>query len=170
MNKDVMNKLYWGLWCSTTVLVGILTGYFIAHSLLLGQFFSWSIESGKVGLLRQTYSVFRQTPGYSLLYGLYYTPILLSLVSGGIWTVLAFVMRRDRVISFFAGLPTYFMSAIFMATGFSSTENAVMSGVANEATNQLFALENVPIHTSFAIIHAVSFLLLLVIALKKLLK
>lgn len=80
---------------------------------------------------------------------------------------MAFVLKRDRVISIFAGLPTYFISAIFFATGFSKVEELVMSGIADNATNQLFALENVPLHTSFAVIHTISFVLLLVIALRK---
>jgi hypothetical protein len=167
MHKNIMNQLYWSSWFSTTIFVGILAGYFISHSVLLGPFFSWFIESGKVDLLHQTFSVYRETAGYSHLYNLYYAPILFSLISGGIWTILAFILKRDRVISIFAGLPTYFMSAIFLATGFSNTENAVMSGIADDATNRLFALENVPIHTSFAIIHTISFLLLLVIVLRK---
>lgn len=85
---NLMNKLYWGFWCSTTVLVGILAGFFIAHSLLLGPFFSWFIESGKVDLLRQTFSVYRATAGYSHLYNLYYAPIFFHLfraASGQYW-------------------------------------------------------------------------------------
>jgi hypothetical protein len=167
MNRKLINRLYWGFWSSTTLLVGILTGYFIAHSLLLGPFFTWFIESDKISLLQQTFSIYKATPGYAHLYGLYYVPLLLSLISGGVWTILAFILKRDRVISIIAGLPTYFISIAFFATGFTNTEQAVMSGVADAATYQLFASENVPLHTSFAVIHAISFSLLLMIALKE---
>ena len=65
MNKNIIDKLYYGFWCSTTILIGIMAGFMISHFLVLGRFFNWFIESGNVDLLRQTFSVFRGTGNYS---------------------------------------------------------------------------------------------------------
>ena len=167
MHKNFINKLYWIFWCSTTILTGIMAGFMISHSLMLGRFFNWFIESGNVDLLRQTFSVFRGTGNYSFFYSLYLSPLLLSLISGIIWTVLSFILKRDRIIAIIAGLATVWVGAIFVAFKFGKVEEAVMMGIADETTMQLFASLNLPIHTSFAIIYTVSFLLLLIVVLKK---
>lgn len=167
MHKNFINKLYWGFWCSTTILTGILAGFMISHSLILGPFFTWFIESGNVDLLQSTFSVYRTSSSASLLHSLYYMPLLLALISGAIWTVLSFLLKRDRIIAVIAGLSTFWVSIIFLGTGFGEVEEAAMSGIADETTMQLFASLNLPIHTSFAIIYTVSFLLLLIVVLKK---
>ena len=80
MENKSLNKLYWGFWCSTTILASILAGFLISHSIMLGRFFNWYIDSGNVDLLHQTYSVYRETNAFERF--LYNLPLLLSLVSG----------------------------------------------------------------------------------------
>jgi hypothetical protein len=167
MNKNIITRLYWILWFITTILTGILSGFMISHSLILGGFFTWCIESSNLDLIRKGFSIYRETDNYKLLYLFYYSPILISLVSGPAWVVLAFLKKRYRGISLIAGLSTYWVSVIFVGTGFGKVEKAVMKGLADDATRQFFVNFNVPIHTCNAIIYSVSFLLLLFVVLKK---
>jgi hypothetical protein len=59
MKKNTPQKLFWIFWCSTTMLTGILAGFLVSHSIMLGRFFQWFMESGNENLLHQTYTVFR---------------------------------------------------------------------------------------------------------------
>jgi len=68
MNKNIINKLYWIFWCSTTMLTGILAGFMISHSIMFGRFFTWFVESGNIDLLRSTYTVFRKAASPQILY------------------------------------------------------------------------------------------------------
>jgi hypothetical protein len=163
-DKNIIDKLYWIFWCSTTILTGILAGFMISHAIMFGRFFTWFIESGNADLLRSTYTVFRESSSPQVLYNSF---LYLALASGIIWTVLAFLMKRDRIIAIIAGLSTFWVSLVFFGTGFDELEEAVMLGIADETTMQSFASLNVPIHTCFAIFYVVSLLLLLVVALKR---
>jgi hypothetical protein len=165
MNRNILNKLFWAFWCSTTILTGILAGFMISHSIMLGRFFTWYIESGNVELLRQTFTVFRETssPPPQVVYNV---PLYLAFVSGVVWTVLAFVLKRDRIIAMIAGLSTFWVGNIFFISDLDEAEEAVLSGSADASMTQFFASINLPIHTCFAAIYVVSLLLLLLVALK----
>jgi len=165
MNKNIINKLYWILWCSTTIFTGILAGFMISHILQLGRFFTWLIESGNQDLLHQTFTIFRQT---NRIQDMSYDSFLyLSLVSGIIWIVLAFILKKERVIAIIAGLSTLWTGLIFNISDIDEAEEAVLSGTADASLTQLFVSINVPVHTCFAIIYTVSFLLLLIVVLKR---
>ena len=164
MNKNIINKLYWIFWCSTTMLTGILAGFMISHSIMFGRFFTWFIESGNMDLLHRTYTVFREASSPQILYNRF---LLFGLISGVIWTVLAFLKKKDRIVATIAGLSTIWVGVIFKVSDFDYLEEAVMSGIADEKTAQLFASFNVSIHTFFATIYTLSFLLLLIIVVKK---
>jgi hypothetical protein len=165
MNKNLLNKLFWGFWCATTIFTGILAGYMVSHSIMLGRFFSWYVDAGKMDLMRQTFSVFREVsdPDPNMLYDM---PLYLALVSGVIWTVLSFIQKRDRVIALIAGLSTLWTAIIFFVTDLDEAEDAVVSGLANEEVAQYFLSINVPIHASFAVLYVVSLFLLLLVAMK----
>jgi hypothetical protein len=165
MKKSIINKLYWSFWCSTTVFTGISAGMMIAHILQLGRFFTWLIESGNEDLLHQTFTIFRQT---NRIQDMSYDSLLyLALVSGIIWVVLAFILKRERVIAIIAGLSTFWVGAIFSISDIDEAEEAVLSGTADARLTQLFASINVPVHTCFAVIYTVCFILLLYVALKR---
>ena len=165
MNKNIINKLYWILWCSTTIFTGILAGFMISHILQLGRFFTWLIESGNQDLLHQTFTIFRQT---NRIQDMSYDSFLyLSLVSGIIWIVLAFILKRERVIAIIAGLSTFWVGLIFSISDIDEAEEAVLSGTADASLTQLFVSINVPVHTCFAVIYTVCFILLLYVALKR---
>jgi hypothetical protein len=163
--KKTLNKLYWIFWFSTTLLTGILAGFMISHSIMLGRFFSWSVESGRLDLLRQTFTIFREVsqPDPNTIY---YIPIYLAFVSGVIWTVLAFVMKRERTIALIAGLSTLWVGMLFMISDIDEAEEAVLSGTADAQMAQFFASINVPIHSLFAVIYTASLFLLLWVAFK----
>ena len=163
MNRNSTEKLFWVFWCSTTTLTGILAGFLTSHSIMFGRFQTWFIESGNVDLLHKTYTVFREASSPQVLYDSFF---YLALASGIIWTVLAFLMKRDRIIAMIAGLSTFWVSVVFFGTDFGRAEDEVLMGIADERTTQLFVSLNVPLHTCFAIFYIVSLLLLLVVALK----
>ena len=163
MNKNILRKLFWVFWCSTTILTGVLAGFLVSHSIMLGRFFQWFIESGNENLLHQTYTVFRAASNPHIVYNI---PLYLAFVSGIIWTVLAFIVRRDRIIAVIAGLSTLWVGMIFFISDLAEAEEAVMTGIADARLTQLYTSINLPLHTLFAAIYVVSFFLLLLVALK----
>ena len=163
MNKNVLNKLYWIFWCSTTVLTGILAGFLTSYTIMFGRFLTWFIESGNVDLLHKTYTVFRETSSSQVLHDSFF---YLALVSGIIWTVLAFLIKRNRVIAIIAGLSTLWVVIVFFATKLGRAEDEVLTGIANAEMTQLFMTLNIPLHTCFAVFYILSLILLLIIALK----
>jgi len=166
MNKNIISRLYWIFWFSTTVLTGICAGFMIAHILQLGRFFTWLIESGNEALLHQTFTIFRET---NRIQDMAYDSILyLTLVSGIIWIVFAFILKRERIIAIIAGLSTFWVGNIFSISDIDEAEEAVLSGTADARLTELFVSINVPTHTSFAVIYTVCFILLLYIAFKRL--
>ncbi len=163
MNNTYKNRLFWIFWCSTTILTGILAGFLTSHAIMFGRFQTWFIESGNVDLLHKTFTVFREASSPQVLYDSFF---YLALASGIIWTVLAFLMKRDRIIAMIAGLSTLWVSIVFFASNFGRAEDEVLMGIADERMTQLFVSLNVPIHTCFAIFYVLSLFLLLVVALK----
>jgi hypothetical protein len=164
MNKKTVNKLFWIFWCSTTILTGILAGFLTSHAIMFGRFQTWFIESGNVDLLHKTFTVFREASSPQILYDSFF---YLALASGIIWTILAFLIKRDRIIAMIAGLSTLWVSIVFFATRFGRAEDEVLTGIADAEMTQLFVTLNVPIHTCFAVFYIISLFLLLVVALKK---
>ncbi len=163
MKKSFIDRLYWGFWCSTTLLTGILAGYMVSHSIMLGRFFNWYVKSGNMDLLRQTYTVFRNSSNAHALYDI---PLYLALVSGIIWIILSLILKRDRVIAFIAGLAAFWVGMIFSIADLDEAEEAVLTGVADDKMAQLYLSINIPLHSTFAAIFIISTLLLLFVALK----
>ena len=163
MKKNYTNRLFWIFWCSTTMLTGILAGFLTSHAIMFGRFQTWFIESGNVDLLHKTFTVFREAYSPQVLYDSFF---YLALGSGVLWTVLAFLMKKDRIIAVIAGLSTLWVSIAFFATNFGSAEDEVLMGIADERMTRLFVSLNVPIHTYFAIFYVLSLFLLLIVALK----
>jgi hypothetical protein len=163
MKKNTLNKLFWVLWCSTTMLTGILAGFLVSHAIMLGRFFQWFLDSGNENLLHQTYTVFRAASNPHIAYNI---PLYLSFISGIIWTVLAFIVKRDRIIAVTAGLSTVWVGAIFFLTDFGEAEEAVLTATADARLTQLYTALNLPVHTLFAAMYVVSLFLLLLVALK----
>ena len=163
MKKSFIDRLYWGFWCSTTLLTGILAGYMVSHSIMLGRFFNWYVQSGNMDLLRQTYTVFRNSSNANALYDI---PLYLALVSGIVWVILSLILKRDRVIAFIAGLAAFWVGIIFSVADLDEAEEAVLAGVADDKMAQLYLSINIPLHSTFAAIFIISTLLLLFVALK----
>jgi hypothetical protein len=164
MNKQLLRSLYWVFWSTTTALTGILAGYMVSHSIMLGRFFSWFVSSGNRGLLEQTYTVFREATNAHVPYDI---PLYLALVSGIVWVVLSFLLKKDRIIAVLAGLSTLWVGMIFMISDLDEAEEAVLTGIADEQMAQFFLRINVPIHACFAVIYVLSLILLLSVAVKR---
>jgi len=163
MKKHFLLKSFWIFWFSTTVLTGILSGFMISHSIMLGRFFNWYIESDNLELLRQTFTVFRVTGAPGVLYN---SPLYLAFLSGVVWTVLAFLLKRDRTIAILAGLSTFWVGNIFFLSFLNKAEEAVLSGSADAATAQYYLSINLPLHVTFAVIYLASVCLLLWVPLR----
>lgn len=162
MSASFLIRLYWSLWVGTGLLTGVLSGYMVSHSIMFGQFFNWYIESDNLELLRQTYTTFREG---SNAYRIYDIPLLLHLIAGTAFTLLALILKRHRVISVLAGLSTWWVSAIFIGMGVGEAEDAVLTSTADSETVQYFLSINIPAHSSFAVIYLIALFLLLLIPL-----
>ncbi len=165
MKSPVVEWLYWFFWFLTALVTGVLSGYMVSHSIMFGQFFNWYIESDNLDLLRQTYTTFRAG---SNAYKIYDIPLLLGLIFGTVFVVLAFVVKRQRIISVMAGLATWWVSAIFIGFDVGDAEDAVLTSTADDATVQYFLSVNIPVHASFAAIYLCSMALLLAVPLLEL--
>ena len=163
MDKNLMKRLFWVSWCSTTILTGMLAGFLTSHAIMFGRFQTWYIESGNVDLLHKTFTVFREASSPQVLYDSFF---YVALLSGIVWTVSSFSLKRDRVIAVIAGLSTLWVSIVFFASEFGRAEDEVLAGIADERMTQLFVTLNVPIHTCFAVFYVLSLFLLLTVALK----
>jgi hypothetical protein len=68
----------------------------ISHSINYGRFLHWLVESGNVDLLYETLTIYREIISVSFFLNLYYSFIWLALLSGVIFIVLAFLMKREN--------------------------------------------------------------------------
>lgn len=165
MKSPVVEWLYWLFWFLTAMVTGVLSGYMVSHSIMFGQFFNWYIASDNLDLLRQTYTAFRAG---SSAYKIYDIPLLLGLIFGTVFVVLAFVVKRHRIISVLAGFATWWVSAIFVGFDVGEAEDAVLTSTADDATVQYFHAVNIPVHCTFAAIYLAAMALLLTIPLLEL--
>jgi len=118
------------LWFAITILTGILAGFLTSHSVMLGRYFTWLIESGNYQVFTDTFSVFRAATHANVHYNLF---LWVSFIVGIIWTIFCFMARKDRVVALIAGLSSFWVACIFFASGFSDAEEAVAMGIADEA-------------------------------------
>lgn len=156
--KPFLYSIHRGLWSLTTLLTALLAGFLTSHSVMLGRYFTWMIENDHYSSFVQSFPLFRAATQANIHYNLFF---FTSLIIGILWTVSCFIIRKDRLIALIAGLSSFWVGSAFFATGFSDMETAVCSGVADEATLQLFVSLNLPLHTTFAVFYSLAFLLLL---------
>ena len=146
------------LWFAVTLLTGILAGFLVSHSVMLGRYFTWLIKSGHYEVFTGTFSVFRLATRANVHYNLF---LWVHLVLGILWAASCFIVRSRRIVALAAGLSSFWVGSVFFATGFASAEQAVASGMADAATRSFFAAWNLPLHASFAVFYTACFLLLL---------
>lgn len=157
-DREIVRWIHRILWLAITMLTGILAGFLISHSVMLGRYFTWLIESGNYQVFRDTFSVFRQATHANVHYNLF---LWISLIIGIIYTIVSFILKKSRVTALIAGLSSFWVGSVFFASGFGDAEEAVATGVADETVRQFFASWNLPMHTSFAVFYTVCFFLLL---------
>ena len=159
MNDRVtIRRVYWVLWFAVTMLTGILSGFLVSHSVMLGRFFSWLIESGSNHVFVDSFSVFREATRANVHYNLF---LWASLAVGVVWTVVCFILRKTRIVAVIAGLSSFWVGSVFFASGFAAAEEAVSTGAATETVRQFFVSWNIPMHTSFAAFYTICLFLLL---------
>jgi hypothetical protein len=158
-NRYILNQFHWSLWFAITMLTGILSGFLISHSIMLGRYFTWLIESDNYQVFIDTFSVFRQAAHANVYYNLFFWA---SLFVGIGWTLSCFITKKNRIIALIAGLSSLWEGFVFFASGFSDAEQAVAKGVADEATREFFVSWNIPMHTSFSVFYTFCFVLLLI--------
>ena len=166
-NREIIDQIHWVLWFAITMLTGILAGFLTSHSVMLGRFFTWLIESDNYQVFIDTFSVFREATRANIHYNLF---LWGSLIIGIIWTILCFIVKKSRIIAIIAGLSSFWVGFIFFASGFADAEEAVAMGVADEAVRQFFVSWNIPLHTSFAVFYTLCFFLLLLSGYKDILR
>jgi len=156
--REALHRIHLVLWFAITMLTGILAGFLTSHSVMLGRYFSWLIESGNYQVFTDTFSAFREATHANIHYNIF---IWASFVIGIIWTVFCFIVKKNRVTALIAGLSSLWVGCVFFASGFSSAEEAVCTGAADEAVRHFFVSWNIPMHTAFAVFYTVCFFLLL---------
>jgi hypothetical protein len=158
VDREIVRRAHWVLWFAVTMVTGILAGFLTSHSVMLGRYFTWLIESEDYQVFTDTFSVFRRATHANVHYNLF---LWVSFVIGIIWTILCFIVKKNRIIALIAGLSTVWVGCAFFVSGFSEAEEAVAMGVADEAVRQFFVSWNIPMHISFAVFYTLCFLLLL---------
>jgi len=158
MKRIVMTRIQRVLWYATTLSTGILTGFLVSHSVMLGRFFTWLIKADRYDVFEESFSVFRLSSHANVHYNLF---LVVALVIGVLYAAISLILRKDRPTALLAGLSTLWVSCVFFISRFSDAEAAVASGVADQSVRDFFVAWNLPMHSSFAIFYAVCFLLLL---------
>ena len=163
-DRETIRRIHRVLWFAITMLTGILAGFLTSHSVMLGRYFTWLIESGNYHVFTDTFAVFREATHANVHYNLFFWT---SLIIGIIWTIFCFIVKKSRIIALVAGLSSFWVGFVFFASGFSDAEEAVAAGVANEAVRQFFVSWNIPLHTSFATFYTLCIFLLLLSGFKE---
>jgi len=162
--KNILGRIHWILWFVLTILTGILAGFLTSHSVMLGRYFTWLIETGNYHVFTDTFAVFRAATHANVHYNLF---LWASFLVGILWTILCFILKKGRITALVAGLSSLWVSIVFFASNFSDAEVAVSSGTATESVRQFFVSWNLPMHRSFAIFYILCFLLLLLYGTKQ---
>jgi len=157
-DNSILRRAYWILWFAVTMLTGILAGFLLSHSIMLGRFFTWLIESGNSNIFADTFSVFRATTRANVHYNLV---LWISLALGVAWTLVCFIARKSRTVAVIAGMSSLWVGCVFFVSDFAAAEAAVATGVADEMVREFFVSWNIPMHASFAAFYTVCFFLLL---------
>jgi hypothetical protein len=153
-----LRKAYWALWFAVAMITGVLSGFLLSHSVMLGRYFTWLIESGNNQVFGDTFSIFREATRANIHYNLF---LWISFVLGIAWIPICFIARKTRVVAVIAGLSTLWVGCVFFVSNFAAAEEAVATGTATEAVRQFFVSWNLPMHASFAAFYSICFFLLL---------
>lgn len=140
-----------------TILTGIVTGFYLSHSLVLGPMFSWLSDPTRLPLLQQTYAEFRILhPPW-----LYLAVIELQQAAVVAFAALSARDRRHVLAAVAAAVCTLVVPAVHVVSGFFRLEVEVVSGVLHEPADLArFAAWNVPIHVFHTLATFAAFVIL----------
>lgn len=159
MKSNSNLKAYWFFWFLITIATGMLAGFLTSHSIMLGRFFSWLLKNNHNEVFTDYFSVFREETRANVYYNLF---LYFGLISGIGFTIICFIKKRTRIVALIAGLSTLWVSVGFFTWDFNQIEEAVSTGVADVATTEKFLAWNLPMHTAFACLYVLSFIMLLI--------
>jgi hypothetical protein len=139
----VSNRLYACGHLIATILSGIVTGFYLSHSLVLGPMFYWLADPARQPLLQQTYSEFRVIhPPF----------VYLAVIAAQVVAVLGFAalsvwFGRNIPLTVAAAACSMAVPLLHVASGFFRLEVGVVSASLRGAPDLArFAAWNVPIH------------------------
>lgn len=97
------DRLFWSCWLVATLLVGLVAGLMLGHTLILARFLDWMLVAGPAGVLARTYPVFRASLGRGGL-AAFHTVAGLEVLAVLGFGAAAIVRRRHRVAGVFVAV------------------------------------------------------------------
>ena len=149
------------VWLVTVVLTGTATGAMAGHTVLLGRFLNWMLESGRTEVFRDTYPAFIRQRSPQLLFDNLFT--LTIVVTTAFNAYLYFSGRLVPLSLLAVGLQWAFVG-VFFGTGFARVE-AELFRKANTSPELVgrFVRQNVPLCALSSALLLASFVCLLLI-------
>ncbi|MBI2207781.1 MAG: hypothetical protein HYU41_28450 [Candidatus Rokubacteria bacterium] len=157
-----MNRLYWPSWALATATTGLVGGFFLGHSLLLGRFFDWLLTSGRARTLAETYPAFREG---SATLDIFYALAGLQVLAGVAFAVASLVGRRSTIPGLLVGLASISWPTVHYLSGFAALEAAVLRSPTEPPRHVVdaFVAYNTPVHIYHAAILIVALCVLLAV-------
>jgi hypothetical protein len=158
----VAERLYWPCWVVAAALTGVVAGFMLGHTLILGRFLDWMLAATTPGLLARTYPVFRGGAGRAGL-DVYYGVAGLQVLAVLAFFAVALAARRQRLAAGVAAASGSSWLVVHYASGFAGLEAGVLKTTAGVpgAVAARFLAWNGPIH----IVHSTVLVLALVVLL-----
>jgi hypothetical protein len=132
-------------------LLAMLCGYFVSHSIVLGRFFQWFIDSGNYELLGRTYSVFREQ---GMPVAPYLAGFLLQFALAVVMALIAWRLRRNTGLALLLVLPLPAMLAVHFLSGYEAVEDVTHLGKATASQLAVYSSLNLTVHWLYALIYA----------------
>jgi len=151
------SRLYVACHLLATTLAGIVTGFYLSHTLVLGRMFSWLADPSRLLLLKQTYSDFR------LIHPpvLYLAIITIQQAVALGFAVLSVSLKRQVLPAVAVAACSLVVPLVHDSSGFFRLEVGIVSGAVHDATElSRFAAWNVPIHVFHTLATLAAFILL----------
>jgi len=157
-----VNRLYWPVWALATATTGLVAGFFLGHSLLLGRFFDWLLTSGRARTLAETYPEFRQG---SASLDVFYALAGLQVLAGVAFAIVSLAGRRTTIPGLLVGLASVSWPTVHYLSGFGALEAAVLRNPTEAPRHvaEAFVAYNTPVHIYHATILIVAFCVLLAV-------
>ncbi len=134
-------------------LCAMLSGYFLAHTIVLGNFYNWLLQHGHSQVITHTYSQFRRA---SLTVPLYYAGFILQLAVAVLLLSVMYRAKQHQLLHAMLILPFPMLILLHQLSGFNRIEAGLLSGQ-NYSTHSIgrFLAMNTMIHLLDALLYAI---------------